>query len=162
MVFDTPIITHSSQETAAIGQELADYLVKVHSSQYTVHSRGQKKVASIVCLYGELGSGKTTFVQGFARGLGITARLLSPTFVIVRRYHLRQYFRFLYHIDCYRLSSAFEQKALGLSEIFADSNSVVAVEWADTLGRLLPRKRIDVHFTVENNESHRAKVQIIK
>ena len=73
MDFNNKIITKSAQETAKVGASLAQYLER-------------REVPHILCLYGQLGSGKPTFTQGFARGLGITTRLLSPTFIIVRRY----------------------------------------------------------------------------
>lgn len=107
----------------------------------------------IICLYGELGSGKTTFVQGFARGLGITTRLLSPTFIIVRRYELPEE-NFFYHIDLYRTSSTADLKQLGLSEIFLDPAAYVVVEWAEKLGELLPKDRRDIYFTTLDDERH--------
>lgn len=107
----------------------------------------------IVCLYGELGSGKTTFVQGFARGLGITTRLLSPTFIIVRRYKLPEE-NFFYHIDLYRTSSTADLEQLGLSEIFLDPAAYVVIEWAEKLGELLPKDRRDIYFTTLDDERH--------
>jgi len=130
------IITKSPQETQKVGEELA-------------HDRPK-----IICLYGELGSGKTTFVQGFARGLGLTTRLLSPTFIIVRRYELPKE-NFFYHIDLYRMSSMEDLEQLGLSEIFSDPHARVVVEWAERLGKLLPKDRMDIHFTSLSNERHK-------
>lgn len=129
------MVTTSPQETARLGQEMGDRLV--HGGN-----------ARIICLYGELGSGKTTFVQGFAKGLGITTRLPSPTFIIVRRYPLIGRVGFLYHIDLYRLGSKKDLRELGLSEILADPDSYVLIEWAEKLGDLQPKHRIDVYFKV--------------
>lgn len=109
----------------------------------------------ILCLYGELGSGKTTFTQGFAKGLGITTRLLSPTFIIVRRYQIPLSEKFLYHIDLYRLKNIDDLKELGLSEIFTDPNAYVVVEWAEKLGELQPHRRVDIHFTTEKYGKHK-------
>lgn len=128
------MVTTSAKETQKIGAELA------------------KRGARIVCLYGELGSGKTTFTQGFAKGLGITSRLLSPTFIIVRRYDIPKSNKLLYHIDLYRVST-FE--GLGLAEIFADENAIVVIEWAERLGDILPENRTDIHFSVLDNEQHK-------
>lgn len=141
MDFDQQITTTSPQETARLGQRLGD----------RVEHKGN---ARIICLYGELGSGKTTFAQGFAKGLGITTRLLSPTFIIVRRYQIHGNSGFLYHLDLYRMESEKDLSGLGLQEILADSNSVVLVEWAEKLGSLLPKKRIDVRFTVAEDGKH--------
>jgi tRNA threonylcarbamoyladenosine biosynthesis protein TsaE len=109
----------------------------------------------ILCLYGQLGSGKTTFTQGFARGLGITSRLLSPTFIIVRRYDIPSSEQFLYHIDLYRLKNVTEMEELGLDEIFTDLRSYVVIEWAEKLGELLPKHRIDIRFTVVDYGKHK-------
>jgi tRNA threonylcarbamoyladenosine biosynthesis protein TsaE len=107
-----------------------------------------------LCLYGQLGSGKTTFTQGFAKGLGITTRLLSPTFIIVRRYQIPKKDTFLYHIDVYRLNSEQEMEGIGIPEIFADLASYTVIEWAERLGKLRPRNRIDIHFMTSQDDSH--------
>lgn len=143
-------ITKSAQETANLGQALAKQLLE--------QKRGEAKPI-VICLYGELGSGKTTFTQGFAKGLGITSRLLSPTFIIVRRYAMPNNSGFLYHLDLYRLKSGTELDGLGLSEIFREPNSVVMVEWAEKLGKFLPQKRIDIYFSVNAKDEHVFKAQ---
>lgn len=102
----------------------------------------------IVALYGDLGSGKTTFVQGFAKGLGIDSRLLSPTFIIVRRYSLPKESLFFYHIDLYRMQNSSDINGLGLREIFTDPVAIIVIEWAEHLGSLLPKKRVDIRFEV--------------
>lgn len=140
MDFNHPFITASPQETARIGQELG----------YWVREKGIRAV----CLYGELGSGKTTFVQGFAKALCVTVRLLSPTFIIVRRYQRHDNSGFLYHLDLYRMESAKDLSGLGLQEILADPDSIVLIEWAEKLGSLLPKKRIDVRFIVAEDGKH--------
>ena len=109
---------------------------------------------NILCLYGQLGSGKTTFTQGFAWGLGITSRLLSPTFIIVRRYQIPKKESYLYHVDLYRLNKVTEMEEIGLPEIFADPASYTVVEWAERLGELLPNNRIDIRFEVMDDERH--------
>lgn len=141
MVQPQTIITQSAGETAKVGERLSVDRPK------------------IVCLYGELGSGKTTFAQGFAKGLGITTRLLSPTFIIVRRYQLKTSSGFLYHIDLYRVSKKEEIEALGISEIFSDSKSIVLVEWADKLRELLPDSRIDIHFRALDYGKHKITIE---
>lgn len=140
MDFNTPIITTSPQETARLGEELGDW----------VGENGLR----IICLYGQLGSGKTTFVQGFAKAFGITSRLLSPTFIIVRRYLKPKTPGFLYHIDLYRIEGEKDLLGLGVQEILADSDSVVLIEWAEKLGSLLPKERIDARFTVAEDGKH--------
>lgn len=141
MDFRNKIITKKPEETARVGETLARYL-------------GDREGPHILCLYGQLGSGKTTFTQGFAKGLGITSRLLSPTFIIVRRYQIPEKEYYLYHVDLYRLNKASEMEEIGLPEIFSDLASYTVVEWAERLGGLMPRNRIDVHFTTAQDDSH--------
>lgn len=149
MVSDRTIITQSPQETARVGEELGNRLRKKVNGKREKGRGG----AVVICLYGELGSGKTTFAQGFARGLGITSRLLSPTFIIVRRYQLPKTIGFLYHIDLYRVTEK-DLTGLGLSEIFSDCNSYVLIEWAEKLGNCMPKERIDVRFKTLEDGRH--------
>lgn len=99
----------------------------------------------ILCLYGNLGSGKTTFTQGLAQYFGIK-RIISPTFILVRPYKIKSIFKLLYHIDLYRLNNLEEIKNLGFDEIISDKKNLVIIEWAENAGIILPKKRIDVRF----------------
>ena len=137
------IITKSAAETSRLAEGLAANL-----------REGRGNHPNVLCLYGELGSGKTTFVQGFARGLGLTGRLLSPTYIIVRRYQLESPLHYFYHLDLYRMNEAAELAELGIQEILADPTNFVAIEWAGKLGALLPTRRVDVHFENINEEGH--------
>lgn len=114
------------------------------------------KGGDVIVLYGDLGYGKTTFVQGVAEGLGIQQRIISPTFILVREYEIKnkkenikntnKKVKRFYHIDLYRIESAKDIQGLGLEEILNDKNVIVAIEWAEKLGSLLPNKRIDIYF----------------
>ena len=152
MDYDREIITQSPEETAKVGEELAHQL-RTQNAELNDQRRGLGK-ATVVCLYGELGSGKTTFAQGFARGLGITSRLLSPTFIIVRRYQVPQTKNYLYHLDLYRISGEQDMAGLGISEILADSGSYVLIEWAEKLKNQLPQRRIDIVFKTLDDGRH--------
>lgn len=145
MDFYREIITKNAKETARVGEALARNLES-------------REAPRILCLYGELGSGKTTFTQGFAHGLGITTRLLSPTFIIVRRYQIPKKVNHLYHVDLYRLQTAADTEGIGLSEIFADSGSYTVVEWAERLGEL-PQARIDIRFTSLQDDTHAINIE---
>ena len=123
---------------------------------------------NLICLYGDLGTGKTTFVQGLAKALGINHRIVSPTFVIVREYDIaassqppaastRQQetgnwmpdagnWQQLIHIDCYRLDSAKDTKSFNPEEFWSDPKNLVVIEWAERIRDILPRKRIDIKF----------------
>ena len=128
------VISKSEKQTKKIASDLAKNL------------EGQ----NIVCLYGELGAGKTTIVSGFAKGLGLRKRILSPTFVIERQYQIPKSKRILFHIDLYRLETIRQIEDLGISELLNDKKNIVMVEWAEKLESLLPKRRIEVKFKVED------------
>jgi len=99
----------------------------------------------VLALAGDLGAGKTTFVQGLAAGLGVTAPVTSPTFVLVNSYRLPGGAR-LQHADCYRLKDApLEMWDIGLTDLFAGED-IVVIEWADRIPGLLPNEHLDVLF----------------
>ncbi len=149
MDYDTEYSTKSASETQEIGERLAVALNRLKPEEG----------ARLLCLHGELGSGKTTFAQGFARGLGISGRLLSPTFIIVRRYgRARSDSTFLYHIDLYRISDSRDVSELGLLEIFADQDAFVLIEWAERIADMLPEKRTELYFDVVNEGTRRIRI----
>jgi tRNA threonylcarbamoyladenosine biosynthesis protein TsaE len=97
----------------------------------------------VVALQGDLGAGKTTFVQGLARALGVTRPVTSPTFAIVSEYQGAQLR--LIHFDLYRLHSPDDLLALGFQE-YLERGALVALEWPDRAGDLLPPETIHVHL----------------
>ncbi len=119
--------TRSPQETQAVAAAL-------------VASVGR---TATLALHGDLGSGKTCFVQGIARALGIARPVTSPTFIIVNEYKSD---RPLFHVDLYRLESVREVGSLALDE-YTEADGICAVEWAERAGDLLPPGAIHVHFT---------------
>lgn len=130
----------------------------------------------IILLHGNLGSGKTTFVQYVAKSLGIEKPVLSPTFPIIRSYKIRSKNPFgpssgrwhesgvknFYHIDLYRISRENDLKGLGIKEIFDEPNAIVAIEWAEKLGSFLPKKRWDMHFTYIDEFSRKIVIEKIE
>jgi len=98
---------------------------------------------AIIALAGDLGAGKTTFVQGLGAGLGVRSAITSPTFVLINRYHCADG-RQLQHADCYRLANApLEMWDAGLADLFL-SDDIVVVEWADRIPGLLPADYLDI------------------
>jgi len=108
---------------------------------------GQRaRAGDMVACRGALGAGKTTFVQGFAAGLGVGSDdyVRSPTFALVHAYHGRTP---LYHFDFYRLSCCTEVQDIGFEEYLTD-RGVVIVEWADKFPELLPPVRLEVYIRI--------------
>lgn len=116
-----------------------------------------RKKATVIALQGELGSGKTTFVQGFAYGLGVREKILSPTFVILKKFKIQeQTFQYFYHIDCYRVERAKDILDLGWKEIISRQQHIVIVEWADRIKKILPKDTISISF--ETTKEHERKI----
>ena len=106
------------------------------------------KEAVIFALSGQLGSGKTTFAQGFAKGLGVAEVVLSPTFVIMKSYVVLMGGRRLYHIDCYRIHGIEDLVELGWENIVQDPNNIVLLEWSERIRHSLPDSTIAIDFRV--------------
>lgn len=124
-----------------------------HQTQQLGEAFAQKlKEGDSVFLYGDLGAGKTTFIQGLAKGLGIQRRIISPTFIIMRTYDLPNDKHF-YHIDLYRTQTQEDIEGLGIQEIFSDTHAIVAIEWPEKLEKFSPKKRWEIYFkTVKETE----------
>ena len=120
------VVTRSAEETEEVGARLGRELGP----------------GSVVGLTGELGAGKTRFIQGLVRGLGVTAMVTSPTFVLVNQYRGRLT---VHHVDAYRTASLTELLDLGLEEVLG-GEGVTVVEWADKLAALLPADTVRVHI----------------
>ena len=137
-------------------------------SKYAKDILNHKKTnssATIIALYGNLGSGKTIFTQGFGRELRISKRIQSPTFVLMRRYlifRLRHpIFKRFYHLDLYRIKHSKDLEYLGLKEIFKDASAIIIIEWADRIEKMLPKKTIKIQMKHIKNKKHR-KIQTKK
>jgi len=98
--------------------------------------------ALILALQGELGVGKTTFIQAFAKGLGIKNKITSPTFVLMKNY------KNLYHIDCYRIKNYKDILELDFEEIVSNSKNIIVIEWAEKIKKILPKNTIWLKFKV--------------
>ena len=123
-------LTSSQKETESLGKNLAKKII------------GKK---TIIGLTGELGGGKTTFIKGLAKGLGIKAKILSPSFVIYRRYKTKKGGNF-YHFDCYRTKGEKELLALDFKDVISDPTSIVAIEWAGRIKKIMPRDTLWINF----------------
>jgi tRNA threonylcarbamoyladenosine biosynthesis protein TsaE len=117
----------SREETIALGQIFAKLLPK----------------GSILALSGDLGAGKTTFVQGLAEGLGISEPIQSPTFILLNLYEG------LFHFDLYRMKKTADFLSLGFEEYFV-KEGICCIEWPDRIAEILPSETIYIHFAYEN------------
>jgi tRNA threonylcarbamoyladenosine biosynthesis protein TsaE len=133
------VISHSPEETRALGERLGARLGP----------------GDVVACIGELGAGKTCFLQGLARGLGVTAEVTSPTFVLVNQYRGRLP---VYHLDAYRTQSLTELVEIGVEEML-HGDGVTVVEWADKLLPLLPPRTITVTITGLGDEPRRIAIE---
>ncbi len=107
------------------------------------------KNAVVVTLSGELGAGKTTFVQGVAKALGVGESVMSPTFVIEKIYKPeRQKFQRLIHIDAYRIKSAQDLEVLGWKELLADTGNIIVLEWPERVEGAIPTDAIRIKFDI--------------
>lgn len=123
-------ISTSEEETEALGAALARELAP----------------GSIVLLCGDLGAGKTVFSRGFARGLGVTEPVSSPTYTIVQEYELPTGNR-LYHMDLYRIADERAALGFGVDEFLSEPGSFSLVEWPERIKGLLPDTTISVELT---------------
>ena len=140
-------ITHSPAETGKIAGKLLPLLA----------------AKKIVCLYGELGSGKTTFVQGLAKALGIKKNIPSPTFILIREYPIEKLpITKLIHVDCYRLESEKDIRAVDLKELWQNKRNLVVIEWAERIKSILPKERTDLCFEYVNADEKTRKITVFR
>ncbi len=108
------------------------------------------KVGDLVCMSGELGTGKTAMAQGIGRGWGAGRHVTSPSFTLINEYPRLRDGRVLYHIDCYRLENQADIVTVGLDDIWENGGTVM-VEWAENITNLLPDGRLWVDFRYIND-----------
>lgn len=139
------ISVNSARQTTDVAKLLAEEISATRLS----------KNAVVIGLSGDLGAGKTTFVKGMARGLGMRHKVISPTFILMRNFPIRGRYRKMYHIDAYRVEER-ALKQLGLDDIVNDPRNVVIIEWADRVRKSLPKGAImiDIKHGKDKNERH--------
>lgn len=111
-----------------------------------------KLKSGVIALIGNLGAGKTTFTQGFAKGLGIKDKIISPTFILIRQHQIPKTKKILYHIDLYRLEGIIDIKSLGIEEIINNPENLILIEWAEKIREHLPKDTIFISIkTIDKN-----------
>lgn len=135
----TKYVTHSPAETAEVAAHIASEL----------------SPGSVIALHGDLGAGKTVFSCAFAKALGITEHVSSPTFTIVQEYPCQK--GILYHLDLYRIDSTEAALAFGVDEFLYDKSAYSLVEWPERIDRkLFPKNTLHIHIDRgENIETDR-------
>ncbi len=110
--------------------------------------------ATVLALHGDLGAGKTTFVQTLARTLGVSETVTSPTFVVMKSYELEaDNFTSLIHIDAYRIETNDEMRPLGFTELLSQPKTLICIEWAEKIVELLPLGTLHLTFTVQTEHT---------
>jgi tRNA threonylcarbamoyladenosine biosynthesis protein TsaE len=135
-------LTNNEEETKKLGEEFSKEL----------------KPGQTVLLFGNLGAGKTTFVQGLAKGLGVKDRIISPTFVLVRNHEALGDIKNLNHIDLYRLKTPEDIRSLGIEDFLADEKSITLIEWADRLLGFKPDSGFKI--TINSLEENKREISI--
>lgn len=133
--FSFTVVTGSPKETAVLAERLGE----------------AAEAGTVLCLVGDLGAGKTLFTQGFARGLGVTGEVTSPTFALMNQYDGRIP---VTHFDLYRLEREEELDDIGFYEYAEDGRGVVLIEWADKFPDALPEPhmRLEIERGEKENE----------
>lgn len=132
------VISNSPDETEKIGEKLASRL----------------KIGDLIALYGDIGSGKTCFVKGLARGLEVKQSVKSPSYSIINEYSGKYP---VFHIDFYRLENNADFESTGWLDYF-DYNGIIIIEWASRVKKLLPKRRFDVYFDILGNETRQLEI----
>jgi len=145
------VISKNTKDTEEIAKDFLDKIKPAESG------------ATIVGLYGELGTGKTTFTQAVARILGVKRKVNSPTFVIMKKYELpnkklshKNFLasKYLFHLDAYRLKNEKELLHLGWEEIIADPKNLIFIEWPEMIIKAMPKKHYKI-LIAHTKEGHR-------
>ncbi|MFZ0613359.1 MAG: tRNA (adenosine(37)-N6)-threonylcarbamoyltransferase complex ATPase subunit type 1 TsaE [Desulfobacterales bacterium] len=131
------ITTHSAAETQALGEKFGRHAA----------------AGTLIALTGTLGSGKTAFTQGLARGLQVPAEyyITSPTFTLINEYQGRLH---LYHVDLYRITDPGDIEEIGLHDIMPGAG-VTVIEWAERLGGELPPRHVGLHLAIAGDHARR-------
>ena len=140
-------MAQTTEETRAIGVELAREL----------------RPGTLVCFFGDLGAGKTTFIQGILAEYDALRPYVSPTFVLMKQYDLARPtntgIRRVYHADAYRMETADDFAKLGFAEWCADAEGIVLLEWPERVNTLLPIARIDITLTLGTSDTRDITIQ---
>ena len=139
------MITKSAEETKKLAAKIAQ----------------EVKGGQVLALSGDLGGGKTTFIQGLAKGLGVKPKITSPTFVLLKNYQTAKGFG-LVHIDLYRLEKIKEIESMGIADYLSKKDFLVVIEWAEKIKKFLPKDTIWIRFDFIDKNSRKISIKGLK
>ena len=118
------------------------------------------KSGIVIALFGDLGSGKTTFTQGIGQKLGVK-RITSPTYTIMREYQIKNHspIQKLFHVDLYRFKTISQDTLLDLQEIWSDPQNLVVIEWSEKIDKFLPQNTTKVFFEIINENKRKITIE---
>ncbi len=160
------IVSGNIKQTEKIAKDFVEELF------FSKLSLGQKAI--VAGLSGELGSGKTTFAQSFAKALGIKERVISPTFVLMKKHEIRstksetnskfkiQKFKTLIHIDAYRIKNPEEMFDLGWEEMIENPENIILVEWPENIKKIFPKNYFLLKFGHVDEKKRAIDIFLIK
>ena len=141
--------SYSFKQTKQIGFEFAKQILK---------NKNIKNKPIVIALYGQLGAGKTLFVSGFLKGLGIKKRTTSPTFVLIKKFKIPKKnlnYNYVYHIDVYRIKNINEFLNLDFYELLLNPKNILIIEWPEKIEKLLSKNTIKIKIQHTKNENER-------
>lgn len=139
-------ISKNENDTAKIAKDFLNKIIKK-----------KNKTACVVGLYGDLGTGKTTFTQYVTKELGIKTKVNSPTFVIMKRYPLKhEMFKNFFHLDAYRLKDDKELLNLNWKDITKNPENIIFIEWPEKVKKIMPNKHHKIKIKHLKKEGHRS------
>ncbi len=177
------LYSNSLKETQKIAAKMAkEMVVGPIRSRGALRALAASNGVNIIALEGELGAGKTAFVQAFVKALGVKEKVKSPTFNIIKKYKIPSRsngysfrwqshrgsstrsglmaIRYLYHIDCYRLRDHKDATPIGIKEILKEKENFVLIEWPERISKILPRRITKIH--IDHISRNKRKIQISK
>lgn len=163
--------THDEHKQKRGSHGVQTFIIKTCSHEETRKVAEQLGSAmhggEVLALCGDLGTGKTTFVQGLAAGMGVRARVTSPTFILINEYHAENSLR-LVHVDAYRLAAQAtlaDAATFGLTDLLSgadwDERAVLAIEWADRITSILPDDRLHIELAIDPEHPNRRTIRLL-
>jgi tRNA threonylcarbamoyladenosine biosynthesis protein TsaE len=136
-----------------------EQIAKIFLTEILADKKPQSS-ALVIGLVGNLGAGKTTFFQSVAKNLGVKEKVISPTFVIMKKYPIKnEKYGFLFHLDAYRLKNEKQLLPLGWKEILSDERHLIFIEWPENVRKALPLHSKFIHIVDDGKGVRRFKLK---